>query len=140
MVGLDAVQVPAVRELIGSLAGRHTVLFTTHSKEEAEVVCHQVLHLQRGRLMAAELPSPQAKASGGIYLEIRGDREAICQGLSALSGVRRVEKAGGDGQWHRLVIRTDADRDVRPDLFALAANRQWIIREIRQEGAPCANS
>jgi ABC-2 type transport system ATP-binding protein len=142
MVGLDAVQVPAVRELIGSLAGRHTVLFTTHSREEAEAVCRQVLHLQRGRLVTAAPPVPRTPASGGIYLEIRGDHEAICQGINALAGVRRVETAGeGDGRWHRLVIRTDVGRDVRPDLFALAANHQWVIREIRlEEGDPCADS
>lgn len=134
-VGLDAVQVSVVRELIGSLAGRHTVLFTTHSREEAESVCRQVLHLQRGRLMAADLPPAQSRVSGGIILEIRGDLDAICQGIGALAGVRRVDPAGSDERWHRLDIRTDAGRDVRPDLFALAANRQWVIREIRlQEG------
>jgi ABC-2 type transport system ATP-binding protein len=141
MVGLDAVQISAVRELIGSLAGRHTVLFTTHSREEAEAVCRQVLHLQRGRLMAADLPSSPVRASAGIILEIRGDREAIGQGIAALSGVRRVEKTGGDGRWHRLMIQTDIERDVRPDLFALAANRHWVIREMRrEEGDACAGS
>jgi len=74
MVGLDPVQASFVRSLIASLEGRHTVLFTTHSREEAESMCRQVLQLRRGRLVEADsspdrvrsaAPEPGDREGGG---------------------------------------------------------------------------
>jgi ABC-2 type transport system ATP-binding protein len=54
--GLDRNQIRAVRQLIKSLAAAHTVLISTHILPEAEMICHRVLILFQGRILATETP------------------------------------------------------------------------------------
>jgi ABC-2 type transport system ATP-binding protein len=50
-VGLDPLQIREVRELVKSLAGKHTVLLSTHILPEVAMTCEKVLVLNRGRLV-----------------------------------------------------------------------------------------
>jgi ABC-2 type transport system ATP-binding protein len=50
-VGLDPLQIREVRELVKSLAGRHTVVLSTHILPEVAMTCHRVLVVNRGRLV-----------------------------------------------------------------------------------------
>ena len=49
--GLDPNQQAALRELIRSLGGAHTVLLCTHQLREAEAICDRVALLDRGRVV-----------------------------------------------------------------------------------------
>lgn len=60
--GLDPNQIRSVREIIRSLAGRHTVLLSTHILAEVEAVCERVIILDRGRIKATGDPSSLARA------------------------------------------------------------------------------
>ena len=51
--GLDPHQVIAVRDLIRSLAGRHTVLLATHVLPEIEKIASRVMIMLDGRLLTA---------------------------------------------------------------------------------------
>jgi ABC-2 type transport system ATP-binding protein len=50
-VGLDPLQIREVRELVKSLAGRHTVVLSTHVLAEVALTCQKVLVVSRGRLV-----------------------------------------------------------------------------------------
>jgi len=50
-VGLDPLQIREVRELVKSLAGRHTVVLSTHVLAEVALTCQKVLVVNRGRLV-----------------------------------------------------------------------------------------
>ncbi|HZY03936.1 MAG TPA: ABC transporter ATP-binding protein [Anaeromyxobacteraceae bacterium] len=50
-VGLDPLQIREVRELVKSLAGRHTVILSTHILPEAAMTCQKVLVIHQGRLV-----------------------------------------------------------------------------------------
>jgi ABC-2 type transport system ATP-binding protein len=50
-VGLDPLQIREVRELVKSLAGRHTVVLSTHILTEVAMTCQKVLVLHQGRLV-----------------------------------------------------------------------------------------
>jgi ABC-2 type transport system ATP-binding protein len=50
-VGLDPMQIREVRDLLRSLAGRHTVVLSTHVLPEVALTCQKVLVLQEGRLV-----------------------------------------------------------------------------------------
>jgi ABC-2 type transport system ATP-binding protein len=55
-MGLDRDQVRSVRQLIKSLATAYTVLISTHLLPETKMICHRVLILFQGRILAAETP------------------------------------------------------------------------------------
>ncbi|MBI5068648.1 MAG: ABC transporter ATP-binding protein [Deltaproteobacteria bacterium] len=50
-VGLDPLQIREVRELVKSLAGRHTVVLSTHILPEVAMTCQKVLVIHQGRLV-----------------------------------------------------------------------------------------
>lgn len=77
-VGLDPSQILEVRELIKGLAGRHTVILSTHILQEVVATCDRVLIIARGRRVAHErLADLQARHPGKsldeIFLDLTSD-------------------------------------------------------------------
>ena len=96
--GLDPHQVIAVRDLISSLAGRHTVLLASHVLPEIEKIATRVMILLDGRLLTADALK---EGAGDLLLRVRADASepAIRAALSPIAGVRSViAEAGGDRQ------------------------------------------
>jgi ABC-2 type transport system ATP-binding protein len=50
-VGLDPLQIREVRELVKGLAGKHTVILSTHILPEVAMTCQKVLVIHQGRLV-----------------------------------------------------------------------------------------
>jgi hypothetical protein len=40
-----------------------------------------------------------------------------------------------DGDWQVFSLRADAEADVRPEVFRLASDRRWTVRELSQRRA-----
>jgi ABC-2 type transport system ATP-binding protein len=83
-VGLDPSQIREVRALVRSLAGRHTVLLSTHLLPEAALTCGKVLVLAGGRLVDFDtLPGLVARHLPGraVPLEEIGVLEEIYERL-----------------------------------------------------------
>ena len=87
--GLDPHQVIAVRDLIRSLAGRHTVLLATHVLPEIEKIATRVMIMLDGRLLTADALKDSA---GGLELRLRaaGPEEVIRGALSSVAGVHGI--------------------------------------------------
>jgi ABC-2 type transport system ATP-binding protein len=51
-VGLDPAQIIEVRELIKSLAGKHTIVLSTHILPEVTAICQKALIIAQGRVVA----------------------------------------------------------------------------------------
>ena len=51
-VGLDPAQIIEVRELIKSLAGKHTIVLSTHILPEVVATCQRVLIISQGKVVA----------------------------------------------------------------------------------------
>jgi len=50
-VGLDPLQIREVRELVKSLAGKHTIILSTHILPEVAMTCQKVLVIHAGKLV-----------------------------------------------------------------------------------------
>jgi len=50
-VGLDPLQIREVRELVKGLAGKHTIILSTHILPEVAMTCQKVLVINQGRLV-----------------------------------------------------------------------------------------
>src|SRR3990172_9357405 len=127
-VGLDPKQIIEIRKLIKNLAGRRTVILSTHILPEASMVCQGVIIINRGRIVASggwyQLQN-QVFPSRRIELQIDGQAQGVEEALSRIPGVLRVERreiAAGPGGF---VIESSRDRDVRGEIFQLAAERRW---------------
>ena len=64
-VGLDPAQIIEVRELIKSLAGKHTIVLSTHILPEVTAICQRVLMIAGGRVVADDTLEGLRAANAG---------------------------------------------------------------------------
>jgi ABC-2 type transport system ATP-binding protein len=136
-IGLDPNQIRQVRELIKSLGERHTILLSTHILSEVEVTCSRVIIIHRGKIEASDTPENlvgQIRTSGTVKVELKTGDDDPVRLLEKIAGVKGVTATLEDG-WQRCSIRVEAKSDLREDIFRLAVERQWIVRELTQERA-----
>ena len=92
-VGLDPRQIMAVRNLIKSLAGEHTLILSTHILPEASMICDRVTIVNRGKAITTDTPEElrrQLESSAGYQLELAGDITPILDTLKQIPGVAGI--------------------------------------------------
>ena len=137
-IGLDPGQIREVRALIRGLAGRHTILLSSHILSEVEMTCSRVLILEKGRIAATGTPDELRKRSGALLsgavrMEISDETSArdVLAALSGMPGIASAEiiEAASRPGWSCYEVRPSSG-DPREELFALAVNRGWRLREL----------
>jgi ABC-2 type transport system ATP-binding protein len=136
-IGLDPNQIRQVRDLIRNLGKHHTILLSTHILSEVEATCSRVIIINRGRIEASDTPDNlrrQLRGAGGIRLEAKTGQDDGAPLLQKISGVKDVSSEQ-EGEWTRFLVRTDGNADLREEVFRLATDRKWQVRELSQRGA-----
>ncbi len=137
-IGLDPNQIRSVRELIKNLGKHHTILLSTHILPEVEATCSRVIIINRGRIEASDTPDNlrrQLRGAGGIRIEANPGKDDGAAELQKIAGVKDVSVQEEEGEWKRYLVRADANADLREEVFRLAADRHWRVRELSQRGA-----
>jgi len=135
-IGLDPRQIADIRALIKSLAGEHTVILSTHILPEVSMVCSAVVIINRGAIVAQgpiDMLVEQFFPSSRVEVEIAGPVPAVRDAMRAIPGVLNVTEVAGDGAG-RYVVESARARDVRGEIFQLAAQQRWHLRELRRVG------
>ena len=63
-VGLDPLQIIEIRTLIQELGQSHTVIFSSHILSEVQNLCHQILIISHGKLVAFDQPETWSGSCG----------------------------------------------------------------------------
>jgi len=135
--GLDPNQIRQVRDLIKNLGKQHTILLSTHILPEVEMTCSRVIIINKGRIEACDTPENllgQIRTAGGVVVEAKVGSDNGVEELKKIAGVRDVI-ATTDGDWEIFSLRVEADTDVREEVFRLATERRWTVRELSQRKA-----
>jgi ABC-2 type transport system ATP-binding protein len=116
-VGLDPRQIIEIRELIRALAGRRTVVLSTHILPEASLLCQRVLIMNNGLLVRDDTPENLGKTlrrSMTVEVLVRGSFDAARRPLEGIAGVITVRllDASVEGV-ARIAVDTSEDADVR---------------------------
>lgn len=131
-IGLDPNQIRQVRELIRNLGKQHTILLSTHILPEVEMTCSRVIIIHKGRIEACDTPDNllgQIRQAGGVALEAKTGNDDGEEELKKISGVRDVTTET-DGDWKVFSLRVESGADVREEVFRLASERRWKVREL----------
>ena len=127
--GLDPAQVANFRDLIASLAAKHTILLSTHILAEVEATCARVLVVHRGKVVVSEgIADLRRRASQVTRLRLRlrsNDASAAREALNVCGWASLVSSEGD-----ALVV--DADPERRGQLVALA-EAHGGLRELTEE-------
>ena len=132
-IGLDPHQIRAVRQLIKSLAGKHTVLISTHILPEAEMMCNRMVIMYDGRILAADSPENLQRlmaSNSQIVAEIAASPAELREIFSQMQGIESVDISASDGEFQRCALTPRNGYDLRPAVFTLAQQRGWVVREL----------
>ena len=135
--GLDPNQIRQVRDLIKNLGKQHTILLSTHILPEVEMTCSRVIIIHKGRIEACDTPENllgRIRTAGGVRLEAKVGNDNGAEELKKIAGVRDVN-ADDDGDWKIFSLRVESGADVREEVFRLATDRRWKVRELSQQRA-----
>jgi ABC-type multidrug transport system ATPase subunit/ABC-type transport system involved in multi-copper enzyme maturation permease subunit len=127
--GLDPHQVIAVRDLIQSLAGNHTVLIASHILPEIEKIASRVMILLDGTLLTADALRENAQATM-LRLAAAAPEETLRSVVSAIAGVHdiAVEPDAGAAGAHYL-IRVEPRASLAAEIVAaLVGSRAGVSR------------
>jgi ABC-2 type transport system ATP-binding protein len=134
-IGLDPRQITEIRSLIKSLAGEHTVILSTHILPEVSMVCSGVIIINKGMIVAQgpiDTLVEQFFPTARVQVEIGGPPAAVGEALRRIPGVVQVT-APPDGTG-TFLVEAARGRDVRGEIFQLAAHQKWELRELRRVG------
>jgi len=132
-IGLDPHQIRSVRQLIKSLAEKHTVLISTHILPEAEMTCNRMLIMFDGRILAADTPENLQKVMAGnsqIIVEIAAPAEELEACWTEIAEIQNFNVSASDGKFQRCALTPRDGLDLRPQIFLLAKERGWLLREL----------
>jgi ABC-2 type transport system ATP-binding protein len=134
-IGLDPTQIRETRQLIKELGERHTILLSSHILHEVEQLCSRAIIIKAGKIVASGAPDElrqRVSASSPLIAEIQGPADEVKKEVAALAGVGSLKAHHADG-WNRLAVTPAGGADVRTDIFKLATQKGWSLREIRRE-------
>jgi ABC-2 type transport system ATP-binding protein len=134
-IGLDPRQITEIRSFIKSLAGQHTVILSTHILPEVSMVCSGVIIINKGVIVAQgriDTLVEQFFPTARVQVELLGPPTAVGEAMRRIPGVLQVSTVGdGSGAY---VVESERGRDVRAEIFQLAAQQKWELRELRRVG------
>ncbi len=137
-VGLDPSQLIEIRNLIKRLSQHSTILFSTHILPEVEALCDRAIILMNGKVRSDEQLDVLASTSSALLVlddDVIGAAEAL-RNVTGVDSVERVSQASArDNVASQVAYRMTAfpNVDINPQLFALAKEQNWPLRELRYE-------
>jgi len=134
-IGLDPTQIRATRKLISELAERHTIILSSHILPEVEATCQRTIIIAGGKIRASgtiDEVRDRIKGASHLIAEIKAPNQEVTSAIGKLAGVKKVDARAVDG-WNRLRIESAEEHDAREEISALAARKNWSLRELRFE-------
>jgi ABC-2 type transport system ATP-binding protein len=127
---LDPIGRKGILDMIGSLAGRTTVLFSTHILADVERVCDTVAVLNQGQVVVESTIEELKRRHGrsqGLLVEV-DDPELLSRALVGLDWVRQVERHGAT-----LRISVNSMATAERVLPAVLANTRLALHRLEAE-------
>lgn len=137
-VGLDPRQIVEIRDLIRSLAGRRTVILSTHILPEASHLCNRVIIINEGKLVTIDTPDnlkSRLQSSMVIALTLRGEEEPLRRFLESLPDISAVSFLDSiDPGTHTYRVESRDNKDIREALSRSIVEAGIGLVEINTSG------
>ncbi|MCP4292963.1 MAG: ATP-binding cassette domain-containing protein [bacterium] len=132
--GLDPLQIMGIRELIRSLAGEKTIIFSTHILQEVKPVTDRVVIINEGRIIAdgniGDI-TREAMVTNRVFFTVDADSDSVGAALNGLSIVSQAKPMPANSG-SRFEVRGDFAEDLVPGLVTLAKEQGWNLKEISE--------
>ena len=129
-VGLDPNQIRDIRTLIRELGSAHSVILSTHILPEVEAICDRVQIMHHGKMVYTDtitgLKLLHSARTLLVGLNHPPALDELHAELNKIAGVVDAELVGDN----LFRVRVATDVDPTEGIVALAAQRQWGLRQI----------
>ncbi len=128
--GLDPNQLIEIRQLIRTIGKHKTLIFSSHIMQEVEALCQRVIIINKGKIVADNsfhelLQKTHKQRKIFVEFGVEPDETAI-RNLKVISNLVKTD--------HRTyILYCSGEIDPREEIFRLASQRSWPIREMREE-------
>ena len=123
-VGLDPRQSSEMRSLVKSLAGDHTVLFSSHILQS---LCDRVLILHHGKMIYDSALHP-AGSQRKIRAVIACGEGTLLPALQSLKSAGKIEvERGGEPGLTQVIITAEENAPVERELFTLLSGLRYPL-------------
>jgi ABC-2 type transport system ATP-binding protein len=137
---LDPNQIREIRELIIEIGKRKTILLSTHIMQEVAATCTRAIIIARGRVVAqgsvADLTG-RNRSTRTYHVEVRCLPKDFESAASRIAGLKELAASAHPTEDGMTTARAVFEGKGEPgeELFALARDKGWILRELREERA-----
>jgi ABC-2 type transport system ATP-binding protein len=140
---LDPRQISEVRALIKSMAGRRTVILSTHILPEVQMTCSRVVIINQGRIAAsgtAQKLTTQMQSGFQTNVRIIGPVELVADALRGLEGVERVQTSAPNDEAAQMgamdfeIITQREPAVLHPLIAQTVVQRAWQLVSMQNVG------
>lgn len=97
------------------------------------MTCNRVVILHEGRILAADTPENLQKimsSKSQVIAEIAAPRSDLQTCWEEWGEVEHFDLSPSEGEFLRCALTPRDGIDLRPQIFALAQQRGWVLREL----------
>ena len=156
-VGLDPRQIREIRDMIRRMAGRRTVILSTHILPEVSLTCSQVVIIDRGHVVATGTPEnihTSIRKGRDLVVLVGGDPGKARAAFEKVKHVRSVDlegarpgasspelgvkeasdKTGVDSEAFEFTVHVEGKHDIRADVSKAVFESGLDLLEMRSMG------
>ena len=135
-IGIDPIQVVETRSLIQELGRDHTIILSSHILPEVSMVCHRVLIIHEGQIVAEDTPQSLGERLQGVekvVAEVRGPEPQVTKALSDVRGVVNISHHG-DGERNTYMVEAQRGLDLRSTVARVVVSNGWGLLSLQLVG------
>lgn len=130
-VGLDPKQIIEIRNLIQQIGKKHTIILSSHILSEVSAICHRVLIINKGKIVASGTPEElwkKVNSSNKVLLRVKGSKQDIYKKIKEMESVKLVNEQGvHEPGTVDLLVEAKSDIDIREELFNSMSRAGFVI-------------
>ena len=133
--GLDPTQIMHMRQLIREMAGRATVIISTHILQEVQAICSRVIIIKNGR-KALDADIEELQRGEGLRLATDTDQnilDTVLQKITDITGIREVDSADDIHRYELTITDTGDHYRIAADVAEVLATAGLKIFELRRQ-------
>jgi ABC-2 type transport system ATP-binding protein len=128
--GLDPIQIQQTLDTIRDLAGKHTVLLSTHILDEVEHSCERVVIINKGQIKFDNTLKSISDREPVLQVEVRGPTDAVTRFIHEQPELASAEPKIIDTDLTAFEIKTKDRKDQREMLASRILSKGWSIRKL----------
>lgn len=119
--GLDPNQIVEIRQLIRNFGKEKTVIFSSHIMQEVQLLCDEVVIINKGKIVANnDIQNLAKETKPSKIITVEFEREIADEMLQKITGISSIERL----QNNKVRLKTDSNADIRSEIFRWASDNQ----------------